>query len=211
MDDVTAYPLAWPLSVPRTRTRSRAAFRGEGGRRGVTIREALDRLHVEMGRFYDRTNLDRLIVSCNLKPRLDGLPYSGQAEPEDPGVAVYFLLDGERRCIPSDKWDRVADNIAGIAAAIGALRGLERWVNDANVRAAFQGFAALPDPNALDWRAIFGFRLAAVRVADVHNAYRRLALECHPDRGGSHEEMQRINRARDQALNALRESDGGTP
>jgi curved DNA-binding protein CbpA len=35
---------------------------------------------------------------------------------------------------------------------------------------------------------------------DINTAYRRLASEAHPDKGGSAERMAEINRARDEAL-----------
>jgi len=216
-----AYPLSWPMATPRTPPgrRRRADFgrqvkrdNGTGyvykSRESLTIAQAIDRLQKEMGAFpRSRVNPDRVVISTNLKLRQDGLPYSAQREPEDPGVAVYFELDKERRCIPSDKWDRVADNIAGIAAAIGALRGIERWVNDANVRAAFKGFAALPDPNRVDWYAVFGFkRNGTPPTADeVRAKHRTLSFEQHPDRGGSAEAQSLLNRARDQALAELTE------
>lgn len=209
-----SYPLHWPVGVARTRAtyRRTANFSRQreiqstapgGGswrrKESLTIAAALARLNEEI-RLAGAT---RVVISTNLRTRLDGLPASGQREPEDPGVAVYFELERERRCIPSDKWDRVADNIAGIAAAIGALRGLERWVNDANVRAAFRGFAALPDPNRVDWRAMFGIKNGSATVEDVSATYRRLAAERHPDRGGSDQAMAELNRARDAAFAEL--------
>ena len=207
------HPLYWPTGVPRTPTneRQRAKFHREAERtvgesrfhskEALTTTMALERLRAELSRF--GVELDRVIVSSNLAP---GLSLSRQREPEDPGVAVYFTLDGERRCVPSDKWDRVADNIAGIAAAIGALRGLARWVNDANVRAAFRGFMALPDPNRVDWRAEFGVKNgAAVTTAWIQERYRTLARERHPDTGGSDAAMAQLNRARTAALADLGE------
>jgi hypothetical protein len=196
-----AYPLCWPLGVPRTPAsqRRRAVFKSATSR--ITVERAIRRLLNEATT--GRWHVEKLIVSTNIPVRKsDGLPYSA-VEPADPGVACYFTLDGERRCIPSDKWDRVADNIAGIAAAIGALRGLERWVNDANVRAAFRGFAALPDPNAVDWRAVFGLRNGEVTREAVIAAFRRLSIERHPDHGGSDALQAELNRARDQALKEL--------
>lgn len=208
------HPLHWPVGVPRTERgkRERARFSRKAdrtfGEQRFTVKDSLttamslDRLRKELGRFNDawntRVNVDHVVISSNLAP---GLSISKQKEPEDPGVAVYFTLDGERRCIPSDKWDRVADNIAGIAAAIGALRGLERWVNDANVRAAFKGFLALPDPDRIDWRAVFGVKPGEkVAPGAIKLAHRRLAIERHPDHGGSDSAMAELNKARDQAL-----------
>lgn len=209
-----AFPLHWPVGIPRTKWRARAQFSRRqqvqssdpGGASWsrtarLTTAQALDRLNEELR----RAGAKRVIISTNLRTRLDGLPASGQREPEDPGVAVYFELDKERRCIPSDKWDRVADNLAGIAAAIAALRGLERWVNDANVRAAFKGFAALPDPNRVDWRAVFGLKNGDATVERVKERYRELAYDRHPDRGGSDSMMAELNAARDQALAELKQ------
>lgn len=223
-----AYPLVWPVGVPRTPRdeRRRAQFSrretvhhrySDGStsswaqKKTLTIAEALRRLDEEIRAFTPyrrswRIDPERVVVSTNLRVRRsDGLPASGQKEPDDPGAAVYFELDGEKRCIASDKWDRVADNIAGIAAAIGALRGLERWVNDANVRAAFKGFAALPDPNRVDWRAIFGLKNGDATAECVRERYRQLAFERHPDRGGSEAAMTELNQAREQALAELGE------
>lgn len=39
-------------------------------------------------------------------------------------------------------------------------------------------------------------------VAEINTAWRKRARECHPDVGGSLQEMQMVNLARDQALNA---------
>ena len=67
------------------------------------------------------------MISTNLKLRLDGLPRSDQATPADPGVAVYFELDGKTIVLACDKWNRVADNIYAIAKHVDALRGQDRW------------------------------------------------------------------------------------
>lgn len=216
-----AFPLCWPPGIARTPrarqkraqfSRKEAVYR-DGGlpsystSRPLTIAVAISRLHKELAAFTKigqryRAPLERVIISSNLRVRKsDGLPVSEQKAPEDQGVAVYFELDGERRCIPCDKWDRVADNIAGVAAAIGALRGLERWVNDAHVKAAFTGFAALPDPNRIDWRSVLGFkREEPVASTAIQLRFKKLAFERHPDRGGSEAMMTDLNRARDAAL-----------
>lgn len=207
-----SFPLSWPAGVARTppSRRKRANFTtarnsidgGYGKYRPITIAEARDRLLAELGRMGVR----EVVISTNAKVTKDGLPFSKQAEPADPGAAVYFELYKERRCVPSDRWDRVADNLAGIAAAIGALRGLERWVNDANVRAAFRGFAALPDPNSINWRSVLGFKSdEEVVPASIIARHRERAFERHPDRGGTEEDMSQLNRAKDQALAEIRQ------
>ncbi|MEX0588869.1 MAG: molecular chaperone DnaJ [Cyanobium sp.] len=42
-----------------------------------------------------------------------------------------------------------------------------------------------------------------ISAADVNRAWKSAAAEHHPDRGGSHETMQRVNVARDQLLGRL--------
>lgn len=56
-----------------------------------------------------------------------------------------------------------------------------------------------PAEGPLWWLA--ELRISAPFTADaVRQAYRRLAFNAHPDRGGTHEAMVRLNRARDAAL-----------
>ena len=222
--NIDAYPLQWPTGVPRTpaheRQRARFSKRSTStsqygdrtftstSNKPLTLTQALQRLGGAIGG-YTRTghewviDPDDVVVSTNLKVRLDGLPRSGQRTPDDPGVAVYFTMHGEQRCIPCDKWDRIEDNIAGIAGALDALRSVERWVNDSHVRAAFTGFAALPAPGASEhWRDVLGLKNGAGADA-VRARYRELAMTAHPDRGGSESAMVRLNRARAEALREL--------
>jgi len=191
-----AYPLHWPAGVARTKRgrRQRARFssrRNSRGQERLTLAEARERLLGEL----DRLRARQCVLSTNLELRLDGLPRSGQRAPEDPGAAVYFTIHGETRCIPCDVWDRVEDNVAAIAKAIEALRGLDRWVNASNVRAAFTGFAALPETLTEDWREVLGVPNGET-LDQVKVRYRRMAAEAHPDRpNGSTLQMQRINAA----------------
>ena len=62
-----------------------------------------------------------VIVSTNVAVRRDGLPYARQRTPEDPGAAVYFKLESvpEGLVLACDRWLRVEDNIAAVAAHIG--------------------------------------------------------------------------------------------
>jgi hypothetical protein len=49
------------------------------------------------------------------------------------------------------------------------------------------------------WRAVFGLQeTEPVGLTKVEKLYRRLARERHPDRGGSNEMMQELNRAREE-------------
>ena len=48
----------------------------------------------------------------------------------------------------------------------------------------------------LDYYEILGLPSDA-GMQDIKNAYRRRAVECHPDHGGAHEKMLLINEARE--------------
>ena len=197
MERIEAHPLYWPSGWPRTETRQPARFRVgrknrySRGSQGATISAARDNLFNELN-LMGVDDWD-VVLSTNLKTRRDGLPAGNQREPDDPGVAVYFWLDGEQRCFPCDRWDRVADNIHAIALSIGALRGLERWGAKHMVDAAFRGFKALPA--GPQWWQTLGLETDDCSLEEIRRAYRAKALSAHPDQGGSHEEMVRLQEA----------------
>lgn len=193
-----AYPLHWP-NRPRKTSRRRATFgtvRGHS-KAPLTVAEAVERLNAELARLGARY----VVISSNVETRRDGLPRSGQKEPSDPGVAVYFQLAGKPHCLPCDTFDRVADNMAAIAGHIRAARAQEAY-GVATVAESFAGFVALPPPGAVrPWREVMqfsaGYRPSPQEIAERH---RKLARDKHPDAGGSHEAMSELNRARDEAL-----------
>lgn len=216
-----AYPLTWPTGWPRipAASRIRAKFsKGErqysstpGGsswvhRRDLTIGDGTKRV-IDSLRIFGVLEGDA-IVSTNLVLRLDGLPRSGQSAPADPGVAVYWQRTAEpMRCMAIDRYDRVADNLAAIAATLEAMRAIERHGGATILDRAFTGFVALPAPgqaSALGWREVLGFKpSAAPKYSEVEAAYKRLRSSAHPDKGGSHEQFMVVQRAFDQAYQEL--------
>ncbi|WP_415916343.1 J domain-containing protein [Xanthomonas arboricola] len=203
---IPASPLAWPAGWKRTpgghrdKARfgkaSRARARAGGGwdyGRELTIAEGVDRVRRELQRM--GINDDDLVISTNLELRLDGLPRSNQREPADPGVAVYWLDRYDRtqppKCMAIDCYDRVADNLAAVAATLDAMRAIERHGGAAILERAFAGFTALPAPAAPSWREVLD-------PADPEGSYRRLRSQHHPDRpGGDATEFRRVQRAWD--------------
>ena len=146
---------------------------------------------------------DDVVISTNVPVRLDGLPRSVASEPMDPGAAVYWVEGKHRRVMAIDIYDRVADNIAALAATLDAMRSIERHGGAAILERAFTGFTALPAPGApRKWFDILGVTPSASRD-EINTAYRRLASEEHPDRGGSTERMAEINKARDDGLKEI--------
>lgn len=205
MSETQRYPLSWPTGWKRTSPASRriALFgRGlrvetpsgsrPGPRRPLTVAEATARLSGEIERLGGKDPL----LSTNMQVRLDGLPRSGQPEPSDPGAAVYFSLHGKPRCLACDRWHRVADNIAAIAAHVYSIRAVDRY-GVGTMDQAFAGYAQLP-PASVDWPAVLGVSRNAT-LADVEAAFLRLARVLHPDAGGSSNDMARLNSARDLA------------
>lgn len=206
---VAKYPLSWPAGWKRTANRERARFKKNThnykdgvkmwtGMRKLSISEANDRVMHELRSM----RVPESVVSTNLVLNSFGLPRSGQKQPVDPGVAVYWEVKGKSQCIAVDQYDSVEDNLAAIAASLAALRAIERHGGAQIMERAFMGFAALPAPS-VDWREILG--LTGNPTAEVINAaFRAKAAEAHPDKqGGSHDGMATLNGARAAALQEI--------
>lgn len=195
-----AYPLQWPHGRPRTKATKRASFNKKDSRgwaQSLTVADALDRLQREV----DLLGARQYVLSSNLQTRLDGRPRSGQAEPTDRGVALYFHIGDKPHCLPCDRYDRVADNIAAVAKHIEATRAIERY-GVANMAEMFAGFMALPAPGAKrSWREVFGYAPQQTPSrTSLEAAFRQAAKKAHPDTGGSPEAMAELNQARDEAM-----------
>jgi hypothetical protein len=146
----------------------------------------------------DRLGGTELVISSNLPTKRDGMPYASQSQPTDRGVAVYFTLKKRPMCFACDRWQKVEENMWAIAKTIDALRGIERWGSGQMVEQAFTGFTALPAPEQ-PWQ-VLGLDTSTPSAQQVQEAYRRLASQYHPDRGGDSHQMARINAARDALL-----------
>jgi hypothetical protein len=213
-ETIQAYPLQWPAGWRRATVREDAKFRGQTGRwegaegasrwvaaERVTLGQGINRVLRELRAFGVREST--VVISSDLRLRQDGLPYAGQATSKlDPGVAVYWM-DGKRpRCIAVDRYRRIEDNLAAIAATLDAMRALERHGGAAILDRAFTSFVALPAPE--QWFQVLEVRATATR-AEIEEAFRRQAMKHHPDRpGGSSEAMARLNQARDDGLEQAR-------
>lgn len=203
MNNPTRNPLAWPTGWPRTPDGKRkpAQFNQRHqlhGRADITISAALSRLEGELLRLGAKDPL----LSSNLRVSLSGMPYSGQAEPKDRGIAVYFKLKGHDRVLACDRYLSCAGNIAAIAAHIDALRRIERY-GVGTIEQAFAGYAALPPPsedNRPPWRAVFGLGAAERVTPEILNAvYRNRAKLAAADEN----RLLELNLAREQALAEL--------
>lgn len=213
MSEITAYPLSWPVGWKRTSPglRSRAKFGKEvrqyssdgqtswKKKREITINDGINRILAELRAMGIQSW--NVIISTDLRLRNDGLPHSSQATSHiDQGVAVYWKDGNRKRCMAIDRYDRIADNLGAIAATIEAMRAIERHGGAEILDRAFTGFVALPAPEQAF--QVLGVSANASRE-QIEHAYKRLAMQHHPDKGGSTDQMSRINTARDSMLGAL--------
>lgn len=192
MSAALRYPLHWPETWKRATSRPFSRFGGSQAR--PTIGRALDALDGEVRRLVGSAPW---VLSSNLRLRNDGWPAASQSNPDDPGVAIYFSLKKREHALACDRWRTVAENIWALAKHIDALRGMDRW-GVGSVEQAFGGYAALP-PSADDWWLVLEIPRAST-VGQIEAAFRDKAFKAHPDRGGDHALMSRINAAREAAL-----------
>ncbi|CAM8631560.1 J domain-containing protein [Sphingobium cupriresistens] len=192
-----AYPLAWPLGIPRT----------EGGRRGAAqfktaLDPALKNVSNSLRRFGDATGkpVASIVISTNYT--------LGDRSPRDPGVAVWFVWDGAERCIAVDRYPKIEHNLQAIHHVLEARVTEARHGGLQIVRQTFTGFVALPSPE------MFGGKTPAQLLGldgggkphsreDIVAAHRALAKQVHPDKAGSADEMAALNAARDALLKGL--------
>lgn len=212
---ITRSPLCWPAWFPRTPDQKRkhghfgTKNRERYGKSSITLHQATGRVKAQLSAFTRtghsyRADPDDVIISTDLELRLDGMPRSGQKAPRDPGVAVYFKLDGKDRVIPCDMYLRIEDNMAAIAATLEALRTIERHGSQM-FEAAFTGFDALPSPDHLlgrSWRDVLDYY--GNSLAECEMSYMILRKFAHPDHGGTNERFHELQTAWAQAQEALK-------
>lgn len=201
---IPAYPLQWPVGWPRTA--AGAAQHGKFGTKAqrpgqhwastvsITVAQATQRVLDELARM--GVGRDDVVISTNLALRLDGLPRSGQGAPRDAGAAVYWQTrNGDRRAMAIDRYHKVEDNLAAIAATLDAMRAIERHGGAQILDRAFTGFTALPAPTLhRNWREVMIFGESTPTRDQLRRRYRELASTRHPDRpGGTDAAMSELN------------------
>lgn len=179
------FPLDWPPGQPRTAHPQEAKFRHQGGR--VPMAVAFKRLQGEL----DRLGATSTVLSSDWPRNVDGSLSARAPAGTDAAVAVHFVLFDRETVLACDRWDRVADNVAAVAAHIEALRGMDRW-GVGSIEQAFAGYQALPAPE--QWWQVLGCRPDTPQD-QVEQVYRQLAKKFHPDHGGSEADMARLNSA----------------
>ncbi len=213
-----AYPLTWPDDWPRTPDRASSGYR-------LGFDGARKHLEGELR----RADAYAYMLSTNLPVRYDGRPYATAKSPEDPGVALWWIswrdhhLSEEKEGTPAiqvlacDQWLTVRENLRAVGVALEAFRTLARSGATQIVNRAFQGFTVqtLPvlvtEPEVEEpqrprrskksswWRDILELYEEPFTRADVTRAFRRQAVRCHPDQGGTPAQWRALEQARDEA------------
>lgn len=182
-----AYPLHWPMGLPRTKSRSPSRFK-------TSVSQAINNVMTELRRFGNDSGkrIENVIVSSNVTLT--------EQRPVDSGVACYFRWDGIDACIAVDRYQRVEENLQAISLVIEAERTKLRHGGLNIVRAAFRGYAALPPPIGPDgslprpWWDVLGVPHGAP-LAAAEARYRELVKTAHPDRGGDPAKFNEITDA----------------
>lgn len=201
-----AYPLQWPDGWPRTKTHNREDGRSrfQKGHWQNRTYTTINTTRVQLAEELERLGARNVVLSTNVELRLDGQPYSNRRPPDDPGIAVYFSLDGEPMVMAQDAFQRVPDNIRSLTLAIEGMRQMQRHGGGTMLKRAFSGFTALPPPDQMsmivteppkNWWDVLGVAHDA-SWAVIKGAHRGLVMEA----GGSTTE---INAAFDAAKKAL--------
>lgn len=184
---VDAYPLAWPDTMPRAKSREAGSFRTELAGALKNVESSLEAFGRDSGK-----PVTGIILSSNVS--------LGRNKPEDPGIAAWFTWEGQQLCIAVDRYTTPAANLQAIHHIIEARRTELRHGTLNLVRATFQGFKALPAPPGSHWTEVLGLPINASAEA-IRAAYKAKAKDAHPDRaGGSQDAMALLTDARDRAL-----------
>lgn len=208
LEFIDAYPLEWPASWARTKPseRKNANFhtkksQGYGSRR-KNITEARNFVIDELRRYGVDVN-QSVVISSDIVLRKDGLPHGGANLPDDPGVCVYFLQDGELKHFPLDIYDRAPDNLYAIGLIIESLRTIYRHGGDRMGKATSSGLKALPQTGSgKKWWDVLGVDRDD-STKSIRMAYKSKVKAFHPDKpGGSQQKFQEIQDAFQQAKQA---------
>ncbi len=217
-----AYPLHWPVGWPRTKHYARHDSRFG---RNITFARSLDDLNLELDRFSARN----VVLSTDVPVRIDGLPFTRHAQPNDPGAAVYFIRRDEPLVIACDSYLRTWENVRAIAKTVEAMRAISRHGASQLLERAVSGFKQLGEGEVADdtpppepWWEVFAIGDAGIGVDQlktiiarpdhmmrgpllkmIEAIFREKIRDAHPDTGGTAEETARLAGAIERARTDL--------
>lgn len=187
------WPVGWDRTPPAERERNHS-FQ-------ATLADTTKAIVAEMRRM-DVDDWRASTGSGGAYTKSNGLP-KHNANPNDPGFVLRWSKDGEQFAVACDAYSRLRDNV----------RSVYLWVHETRmrgqrpVRTGDTEFAAARLP-AGDEEPVVAQEppheiLEVAPDADegvVQAAWRSKVKQAHPDSGGSQEELQRINAAKEAML-----------
>lgn len=203
MSDPTEYELCWPPGYPRTDYEDREEGRwryqkGPSGRkRFLTIVEGRDSLLESLRRF----GAQHVTISTDADRNRDGSISGQQRRSTDPGVAVYFKLNGREMVIAQDQFLEIECNMRSLALCFEGMIQMRNHGGGPIFNRIEKAFTALPGPMTTprDWPEILKLPRSATR-AEIKSRKRELSRVLHPDAGGDAEAFKEMTAAADQAL-----------
>lgn len=197
---IKAYPLSWPEHWPRTPADER--------HRGSPFKVNSNKARKELIQELNKLGAEDVIISSNAEVRNDGMPYAdaGRRSQKDPGIAVYFTMDGKPSSMARDLYTQLDDNLRCLGLAVRDMRSLQLHGGDFMMKSAFSGFTALPPPP--DCWKILGLKpMQSGGPLDDRNAiiaaHRERVREASADSLNGSERMAAVNAARDDALKLI--------
>jgi hypothetical protein len=191
--------LDWPSGFQRTDDE----LRKQNNSFRISLRKAFDRMETEL----DRLGVDdyRYEFAAERRKR-DQRPYAN-ASPDDPGFVLHWTMDGADYAIACDAYTRLRDNVRAAGLYLQEKRKMEQRPVETG-ESEFAN-ARLPPADDADVIAV-GSGTPAHEILGVapdaseetvQEAAREQLLEAHPDHGGSADELETIQRAREAMLN----------
>ncbi|TGK36246.1 J domain-containing protein [Leptospira andrefontaineae] len=193
---IEAYPLTWPEGFKRTKSweRKTSPFLKVKRKNTLSVAVATQKIKDEI-RLLRGTNL---IISSNIELKKDGLPISGRKPPEDPGVSIWFKINGSQKSLACDSWKSPEENLYALAMTVSSMRVIDRYGCSDMMDRIFTGFLALPAGPS--WADVIGVEKDA-DIETIRKKYHEKVKEVHTDLGGDHNRMVELNLAFEQAKN----------
>jgi len=192
----------WPGGYERTDPDDREAYPGSIS---LDHREAFKSITEELDAW--GAVLDRVEFEPSGYQRNPNIPHKS-ADPDDPGVAVYFRrLDEDADAgyaIACDRWDSLRDNARAISLYVRRMRLAERC--GVETAQSTMETARLPpaDEDAVAAGGFVPYEVLDVSPdagdAIVKGAARALMGRHHPDNGGDREQFKRVQKAKEAML-----------
>jgi len=189
--------LDWPAEFDRTDPSDRGPYSG-GFRvtRSTAFQNVLDEL-----RGWDGVTDVQLDSGAEHQKRDPNKPYAN-ASYDDPGVVVRFTKDEEQMAAACDRWDNPRDNAQDLYAYLHETR-MQEQRGTVTAESEYEKLR-LPSGDETTAAEPPAHRVLGVErdapPSKVRDAYRERIKETHPDNGGSQEQFERVQDARETML-----------